>query len=87
MISIFGHVKTVEETLAEEKAKREAKLALLEKIKAKAKSMRPFVLFTGVKDNPLPYEKMYLKNQEKKRLDQSPKSVSPKPTDKKLRLP
>ena len=90
-VSIFGHVKTVEETLAEEKAKRVAKLALVDKIKEKAGAMRPFVLFTGVKDNPMPYEKMYLKNQAQKRVDQSPRSISPKPSNnnnnKKLKLP
>lgn len=35
----------------------------MEAMRIKKANMKPFVLFVGVKDNPLPYEKKYQKKQ------------------------
>jgi len=57
-------MKTLEEVAAELEAKKEEKKRLLSDLKAKRANMRPLVVFTGVKDNPLPYEQKYLRSQQ-----------------------
>lgn len=61
--SVFGKMKTLEEVAAEQQAKKEEKRRLLTELKVKRENMRPLVVFTGVKDNPLPYEQKYLRSQ------------------------
>lgn len=61
--SVFGKMKTLEEVAAEQQAKKDEKKKMLTKLKAKRDNMRPLIVFTGVKDNPLPYEQKYLRTQ------------------------
>ena len=49
-------------------------------MKEKRMKMKPFVLFTGVKDNPIPYENKYMKAQFKKLRELNEKN-------QKLKLP
>lgn len=39
--------------------KRQHKKNLVSEMQQKQDQMRPFVIFVGVKDNPIPYEKKY----------------------------
>lgn len=59
--SVFGKMKTLEEVAAEQQAKKDEKKRMLTQLKTKRENMRPLVVFTGVKDNPLPYEQKYLR--------------------------
>ena len=52
----------VDNVLAEKAKKKEEKVKKIEEMRLKKERMRPFVLFTGIKDNPIPYEQTYLKN-------------------------
>ena len=56
-------MKTVEEVLAEQQQKRDDKNRILRELNQKRLMMEPFELFYGVKDNPLPYEQKYKRNQ------------------------
>jgi hypothetical protein len=51
----------VDNVLAEKAKKLEMKKAKIEKLKEASAKMKPFELFVGVKDNPLPYEKRHQK--------------------------
>jgi len=47
--------------LKEEKARKiEDKKRKVQEMRIKQANMRPFVIFVGVKDNPLPYERKYI---------------------------
>jgi hypothetical protein len=63
---IFGKMKTIEEALAEKEQKRKEKQKKMDDMMEKKMRMKPFILFTGVKDNPIPYENKYMKAQFKK---------------------
>ena len=56
-------MKTLEEVAAEQQAKKDEKKKMLSELKIKRENMRPLIVFTGVKDNPLPYEQKYLRTQ------------------------
>ena len=50
--------------MAEEAERRAKKKALVDRLQAEKDRLHPFAFFTGVRDNPLPYERMYIKMQQ-----------------------
>ena len=60
---MFSNMLDPEKALQEKEKKRNEKIRLMNDMKRKKENMKPFVLFVGVKDNPLPYEKKYQKKQ------------------------
>ena len=54
--NLFAGMMDVNKVLAEKQRKKVEKLKKVQMLSAKRQNMRPFVLFTGIKDNPIPYE-------------------------------
>ena len=50
----------VDNVLADKARKKREKEAKLSQMKMKREQMRPMILFPGVKDDPLPYERFYI---------------------------
>lgn len=63
--NLFAGMMNVDNVLADKAKKKEEKKRKMEEMHEKKSRMRPFVLFTSVKDNPIPYEKKYMQNQAK----------------------
>ena len=57
--NLFASVLDPEALAAAKAKKKEDKRKLVDEMREKKASMKPFVVFIGVKDNPLPYEKKY----------------------------
>lgn len=55
-------MESLEEKMAKEATRKSRKNAIINRMNEKKSRMYPFVFFTGVKDNPIPYERMYIKN-------------------------
>lgn len=58
--NLFAGMMNVDNVLADKQKKKDEKLKKMEEMNQKKLKMRPFVLFTSVKDNPLPYEHKYI---------------------------
>jgi hypothetical protein len=61
--NLFADMMNVGNVIAEKARKKEEKLRKMQEMKIKKQRMRPFIMFNGIKDNPIPYEQTYLKNQ------------------------
>jgi hypothetical protein len=46
----------VDNVIAEKAKKKEEKQQKMKDLMIKRQNMRPFVMFSGIKDNPIPYE-------------------------------
>ena len=54
--NLFAGMMNVDNVLAEKAKKKEDKQRKMEQLMLKKERMRPFVMFSGIKDNPIPYE-------------------------------
>jgi len=74
--NLFAGIMNVDDVLAQKAKQKEEKRQKISDWKEKRARMRPLVLFTGTKDDPLPYQKNYKEamNQEKFKAQQSPKA-------------
>ena len=60
---MFSNVLNADQLKKNEKEKQDNKKKIVNEMADKQQLMKPFVIFIGVKDNPIPYEKKYrLKN-------------------------
>ena len=54
--NLFANMMNVDNVMAERARKKEEKIKKMEALKAKTERMRPLIMFSGIKDNPIPYE-------------------------------
>lgn len=86
---LFSSLMNPDEVKAEKERKRQEKRDMVMRMKKIKDSMKPLEVFTGVKDNPLPYEKQHLLQQRNaKMIKQAAKqqlpSISPPAARNKL---
>jgi hypothetical protein len=58
--NLFAGMMNVDNVLADKARKKEDKKRKVAEMNERRENMRPFILFTSIKDNPLPYEQKYL---------------------------
>jgi hypothetical protein len=54
--NLFAGMMNVDNVLAEKAKKKEDKQKKVQQIMLNKERMKPFVMFSGIKDNPIPYE-------------------------------